>query len=173
MSSILKNCVITHQNSKILKEYDVAAGTKVYHTGIDIEASDIYSPCYGVCIYNGLVDGQPSCTIQYSQNICLRYTHLKEVFVSAGSLVEYNQKIGLADKYVHFENLTSERAYPYFRVFFNSDKSYFMYKHDPMLILSGNTVFDNTPKDQEAVGLCLSLYEDGLGPDENIGWAES
>jgi len=144
MGRIITNCVITHEDSEILKEYDVKTGSKVYHTGVDIKATTLYTPCQGVCIFTGLVSNKPSCTIQYSQNICIRYTHLKEVSIEAGQLVEYNQNIGIADKYVHFEYLTSEPIYPSFRVFFCATVSYYMYKHDPMLILEGNVVFDNS-----------------------------
>lgn len=145
MPDILNNCIITHENSEILKYYGVTSSGTSYHTGVDIEGTNIYCPCKGVCIFNGLIENKPSCTVQYSNNICLRFTHLKEVNVNEGQLVEYDSIIGIADKYVHFEYLTSENTYPHFRVFFNAQNSYFMYKHDPMLVLSGNTGFDNHP----------------------------
>ena len=169
---ILKNCIITHTDALVTKTYDVRAGSNEYHVGVDVEAETIYCPCYGVCIYNGLIDNKPSCTIQYSENICLRFTHLEEVLVEQGALVAYDVPIGIADEYVHFEYLTSEQTYPYFRVFFNCNQSYYMYKHDPMLVLTGNTVFDNSPRLEEPDGLFTALYEDGLGADETIGWAE-
>lgn len=169
---IIKNCVITHTDAVITKTYNVRSGLEEYHLGVDVEAENVYCPCYGVCIYNGLLDNKPSCTVQYSENICLRFTHLREVLVEPGDLVTYDQQIALADEYVHFEYLTSEQSYPYFRVFFCCEQSYYLYKHDPMLILSGNTVFDNTPRLEEPAGLFTSLYEDGLGPGETIGWAE-
>ena len=163
---ILNNCILTHTDSEILKFYDVSTSSQIFHTGVDILADEIYTTCKGVCIYNGLIDEQPSCTIQYSQNICLRFSHLKEVSVEQGQLVSYNQQIGLADKYVHFEYLTSERSYPYFRVFFNANQSYFMYKHDPMLVLSGNTVFDNTDIAPKPLRYYPALLEDGRSPEE-------
>ena len=163
---ILKDCIITHKDSELIKTYDVKAGLDVFHTGIDIKCSELYSPCYGVCIYNGLIDGRPSCTIQYSHNISLRYMHLYEVLVEAGQLIPENTLIGKADGYVHFEYLTSERSYPYFRVFFNAQNSYSLYKHDPMLVITGNVQFDHTPMAGEQVGQYQALEEDGKGSDE-------
>lgn len=159
--------MITHQNSEVLKTYGIVQNSKEYHTGIDILGKDIFCPCNGVCIYVGLVDSQLSCTIQYSQNICLRFSNMAYLDINQGDVVSYDQKIGQADKYIHFEYLTSERTYPYFRVFFNSTQSYYMYKHDPMLVLSGNVVFDNTTKLQSPVTPLIALYEDGLDPHEN------
>lgn len=166
MADIIKNCVITHKDSEIIKSYDAMQGSNCFHTGVDIKASELYTPCCGVCIYTGLIDNRPSCTIQYSPNICIRYTHLKEVHVSQGQLIQYDQKIGIADEYVHFEYLTSERSYPYFRVFFQSEVSYYMYKHDPMLVLSGNAVFDNTQRPLEPISNFFALMEDGREPGE-------
>lgn len=167
-STILENCIITHKDSEILRFYDFSNSGEEYHTGVDVKAEEIYCPCYGVCIYSGLIDAKPSCTIQYSPNICLRFMNLKEVIVKAGQLIKYDQQIGVADRYVHFEYLTSERTYPYFRVFFNAQVSYYMYKHDPMLVLSGNTVFDNTIRPYTSYGPNTALLEDGLEPGERV-----
>lgn len=165
-STILKDCIITHEDSEILRFYDFSNSKEEYHTGVDVKASKVYSPCCGVCIYNGLIDAKPSCTVQYSPNICLRFMNLKEVTVNAGQLIEYDQQIGVADGYVHFEYLTSEKTYPYFRVFFNAQTSYYMYKHDPMLVLSGNTVFDNRKRPLRPLSDYPALMEDGLEPGE-------
>ena len=166
MKTILQNCIITHEDSEVIKVYDVMMGSNAYHTGIDIKAENVYCPCKGVVIYSGLVENKPSVTIQYSPNICLRYTNLKQTNVVAGQLIYDNQNIGIADGHVHFEYLTSEKNEPNFRVFFNSKVSYFMYKHDPMLVLEGNIQFDHTPMAQQNVPQMQALYEDGMGPDE-------
>lgn len=166
MNTILKDCIITHKDSYLLKSYDVMMGSSSYHVGVDIEASEVYSPCRGVCIYSGLVDNKLSCTVQYSSNICLRFTNLSEVSVEAGQIIYYDQLIGIADKYVHFEYLTSEKNEPNFRVFFNSNISYYMYKHDPMLVLTGNIQFDNTSASQTYISNMQALYEDGKEPGE-------
>lgn len=143
MSQILKNCIITHKDSEVVRSYDVYAGSGTYHVGIDIKASDVYTPCQSVVIYDGLVENKPSITIQYSPNICLRFTHLKKNTVISGEVLEKDDKIGEADEFVHFEYLTSEQTYPNFRVFFNAqEESYFMYKHDPYLVLEQNIRFE-------------------------------
>lgn len=145
MSQILTNCLITHKDSEIVKSYDIYAGSGIYHTGIDIRTDSVYCPCQGVVIYDGLVEKQPSCTVQYSQNICLRFTHLKSLYVTSGQIIEAGQEIGIADSFVHFEYLTSEQWYPNFRIFFNAyENSYYMYKHDPYLVLNGNIQFEET-----------------------------
>ena len=160
MKTLLKDCILTHQDSEVLRTYDISMGSETYHLGIDIKASDIYCPCSGVVIYDGLVEYKPSCTIQYSANICLRFTNMLELNVVAGQLVSYDTCIGKADEYVHFEYLTSEPNDPNFRVFFNSTISYYMYKHDPMLVLTGNIQFDNTPVVDRYIPEMESLYED-------------
>lgn len=161
MAQIIENCIITHKNSEVAKSYDVKAGSEIYHTGIDIKAKDVFCPCNGVCIFTGLIEEKPSCTVQYSPNICLRFTNLKEVCVAQGQVIEPDTKVGVADKFVHFEYLTSEQNFPNFRVFFNATVSYYMYKHDPMLVLSGNTVFQNRhiAKDYSYTEL-KSMYDD-------------
>lgn len=144
MPQILKHCIITHQDSEVIRDYALALGSDTYHTGIDIKADTIYCPCQGVVIYSGLVDSKPSCTVQYSNNICLRFTHLQSLNVSAGNIIEADCAIGRADEFVHFEYLTSEQTYPNFRVFFNAQAySYYMYKHDPYLVLLGNVHFEH------------------------------
>ena len=169
MTTVLKDCIITNSDAEVVRSYTVALGEDAYHLGIDLIADQVYCPCYGVAIYTGLIDGLPSCTVQYSNNICLRFTHLSEVQVNAGDLIVASQVIGLADEYVHFEYLTSEATTPAFRVFFNaSQTSYYLYKHDPMLVLLGNVQFDNTPKETEYVSEMQALYEDGPDPNELI-----
>lgn len=142
-SQILRNCIITHKDSEIVRSYDVYAGSGVYHVGVDIKADDVFTPCQCVVIYDGLVEKRPSITIQYSTNICLRFTHLKKSSVISGEVLEKDAKIGEADEFVHFEYLTSEQTYPNFRVFFNAQHdSYFMYKHNPYLVLEQNIRFE-------------------------------
>ena len=41
-----------------------------------------------------------------------------------------------------------------------------MYKHDPMLVLSGNTVFDNRKRPLRPLSDYPALMEDGLEPGE-------
>lgn len=146
---ILKNCIVTHKDSKVTRWYTFDTNANSYHLGVDIEASEVYCPCPGSVIYVGSIEGYQSCTVQYSANICLRFMHLKEVAVGMGDIVEVNSLVGKADKYVHFEYLTSEQTYPNFRVLFNGETSYYMYKHDPNLVLSGNVQFQRIDNSNE------------------------
>lgn len=137
---VYKDCIITHRDSKVLKSY-IIDDKKEYHTGIDLEASEVYCPCCGVVIQACQVDDHQSVVVQYSGNISLRFTHLREVCVKPGELVDFNQVIGTADKYVHFEYLTSEQNTPSFRVYVAQGLA--LYKHDPRLVLDKNIIFDN------------------------------
>ena len=138
---IIKDCIITLKDSEVLKEYGEDRYYN-YHTGIDLKAKEIYSPFRGVVVQKCFVDDieHYGIVLQYSENICLRFTNLKECYVVSGSTVETNQKVGLADGFVHFEYLTSEENYPSFKVFLTNEVAFF--KHDPWLILSGNILFD-------------------------------
>ena len=135
-----KNCVITLENSNVWKDYVVYIKQE-YHTGIDLFADNIYSPCKGVVIQVCNVDKYLGVVIQYSEHVGLRFTHLESVFVNPGDIVENKQKIGLAKNFVHFEYLTTEANNPAFKVRIGELE---FYKHDPRLVLNGNVKFDQT-----------------------------
>lgn len=107
MGYVIQNCCITQTDSEIKKLYNVWDKEDV-HTGIDIYAENVYSPCYGVVIQQCLVDHQPSVVIQYSEFKVIRFCHLNECYVNLNQLVNPNQLIGKADQFVHFEYLTPE-----------------------------------------------------------------
>ena len=137
---VYTDCLITHQDSKVLKNY-ILDESQEFHTGIDLEADMVYTPCFGVVIQSCLVDDHQSVIVQYSGNISVRFTHLQDSYVRVGELVEFDQLIGKADKYVHFEYLTSEETEPGFRVYVAQGLA--LFKHDPRLILDKNIIFDH------------------------------
>jgi hypothetical protein len=167
MGDIIKSCIITHTDAKVVKTYDISGYGESYHTSIDLAAHEVYSPCRGVAIYVGLVDKMPSVTVQYSNNISLRFMHLKSTDIVAGQIVPYDAVVGIADEYVSFEYLTTEERHPGIRVFFYTTLgSYTLYKQDPMLVLSQNVKFDNMTPIILTEGITDALAEDGKGGDE-------
>ena len=148
---IIENCSITHSDTEVVKNYDVAVGSEIYHTGIDLKCSEIYSICPGVVIQECLFESKPSVVIQYSGNISLRFSHLKEAYVHEGQLVNFNTPIGEADSYVHFEYLTSQEL--------NSNFSYkippniTLWKHDPNIVLDKLITFNQSVSDSSNIEL--------------------
>lgn len=142
MGDILTNCIITKKDSEVLREYALTANGKEYHTGIDIKAEEVYCPCKGVVVQRCLVDGYQSVIVQYSEHIALRFSHLKESYVQDGQIILDDEKIGLADKFVHFEYLTNADNDPTIRIYIMPGVE--LYMHDPRLVLSGNIQFDHS-----------------------------
>ena len=159
MSGILENCIITLDDSEVVKEYYFSADGKEYHTGIDIKAKEVYCPCKGVVIQKCLVDGHPSIIIQYSEHIALKFSHLKTCDLEDGQVVSDNECIGTADKYVHFEYLTNADNDPLIRVYIMPGVA--LYMHDPKLVLYGNIQFDHSsvPQGYDRDEI-LEAYED-------------
>lgn len=118
MATISK-CPITKSNAKIVRSWIVDKNSTAfknhggYHTGIDLQCTTVYSVCYGVVIELGMHDeGYYFVTVQYDKDNCVRYMHLKSESVTLGSLVAKDDEIGEANKYVHFEYLTSKEGQP-------------------------------------------------------------
>ena len=141
MATII-DCAITHTNAEVLKEYGLVSDITVYHTGIDIKASEIYAPCRGVIIQACKFEGKWSAVLQYSQHISLRFTNFKELNVHAGEIISTNQILGIADEYIHFEYLTTEENNPSYVV--RIPPNCILWKHDPRLVLDKNIIFDES-----------------------------
>ena len=77
----------------------------VYHTlcsGCQIFCRDVYSVCAGVVVFLDVWTNQ-SVVVQYDNNTCMVYGHLKEMSVTLGSTVAKGDRIGTADTFVQFE----------------------------------------------------------------------
>lgn len=106
-----------------------------YHTGMDIKSSDVFSFASGVVIAIGKDNGSYAVTVQYDCKISLRYMHLKAICISLGAVLYRGDKIGTADKHVHFEYITTDKEESIWPVRIGT-MTY--YKHNPELILSGS-----------------------------------
>ena len=98
---------ITYSNAPILKAW--STDMKDVHTGVDLQASDVYSYASGVVLAVGNTDNHYCVTVQYDVFNLLRYDNLKSVSVGAGDVVQSGTLIGIADRFVHFEWATKNK----------------------------------------------------------------
>lgn len=103
-----------------------------YHTGIDVYGKSVYTYAPGVVLAAGSEDGLYTVTVQYDAFSCLRYGHLSSVEVGAGDIIQAGSKIGIADKYLHFEYATKEKRNSVWPVRVGSQ---IYYKQDPALMI--------------------------------------
>ena len=145
---VIQNCSITHQDSDILLPFIDDIGSPEYrlnnknlHDGINIQCTRVYTPCNAVVLQScKLLDG--FCIIlQYSNEICLRFTHLVESYVVAGQLIEVDTEIGRCDDFVHFEYLRVDDYEPRWLVRIGPIQ---LYKHNPNDVFNGEISFDNS-----------------------------
>lgn len=116
---------IGSDKNSLYKEYK-------YHTGIDVYGKSVYTYAPGVVLAAGSEDGLYTVTVQYDAFSCLRYGHLNFVEVGAGDIVQAGSKIGIADKYLHFEYATKEKRNSVWPVRVGSQV---YYKQDPALMI--------------------------------------
>lgn len=103
-----------------------------YHTGVDVEGSEIYAYQSGVVIQIGdLDDGLKAVVIQYTANISLRYANMSSLLIKMGDVIKPGELIGIAKKFVHFEYLSKTKENSMWPVRVGT-MTYF--KHDPELI---------------------------------------
>ena len=130
--------IVTHGDVKILKYFDISNkapyhyNTTGYHTGVDIECSEVYSGFPGTVI---LVN-KPDCKtytaiVQYNAENAFAYCNLQSVNVEEGQQVDTDDLIGTCSKFAHVEYLTKSNPNK-FRVLLTKQV---FYKHDPINIL--------------------------------------
>ena len=130
---VIKNCKLTHTNAEILQQWDVSDPNS-YHTGIDIDAIQVYSISSGVVIESDIdIDNRYVVTVQYNKDTILRYMHLQSMHVVLGQVITVNTSIGIADKFLHFEYATTTYSNWPVRI---GDLNY--YKHDPYFVAIGD-----------------------------------
>lgn len=101
----IKNCIITKSDTEIVKNWKVTVND--IHSGIDLSATDVYSPFYGVvidCVYSP--QDKYSVIIQYNAYTCVRLCNITSLAVKRGSLVTEGQLVGKCNKFVHVEFLS-------------------------------------------------------------------
>ena len=132
MSSIIFNCRITKQSSKVLREFvdDVKnplySEYKGFHTGVDLSGGSVFSTCPGVvALVGNNLKGRKVVIIAYDDRFMISYGNLTDVAVALGQSVDSDTFLGHCDKYVHVELLSSEKSrWPvrvYNSTFFKSD----------------------------------------------------
>lgn len=137
---VIKNCLITQQDSKVLRSWLDDLGTQTYnsseryHTGVDLSATSVYAFCSCVCVYVGNDEKDKIAVIvQYDRNRAFRFSNLKSSDVTGGQPLPKGTKIGEADNFVHFELLTREESKWGVRA---GKEDY--WKHDPIEYARGN-----------------------------------
>ena len=106
----ITDCELTHETSYILKYWSRKSLESQSHTGIDVSGTNVYSLCYGVVIAVEHDNDGQSVTVQYNDDICVRYCHLSYVKVNVGEAIQYEDEIGTCNRYVHFEYCTSSMS---------------------------------------------------------------
>ena len=136
-----KDCMITKGDARVLLPYisdnrsDMYKLNKGYHTGIDIEASEVYNMYTGTVIQVGIEeDNSYAVTVEYNGDIALRYMNLLKAYVTPGDYIYLGAFIGSANKFVHFEYVNTRKDDSIWPVRVG-EKTY--YKHDPEVIFDG------------------------------------
>lgn len=112
-----------------------------YHTGVDLKCTNVYSGVSGVVIQTGIdSSGMYELTIQYDAITSLRYMHLKHVSTHTGAILQAGDHIGVADKYVHFEYISTQQETSKWPVRVGA-VTYF--KHNPELLLTQNSILNS------------------------------
>lgn len=141
----IKNCPITHTDAMIIRPWEYS--TDDFHTGIDLFCDRVYSICSGVVIeLDKSIDNTYVVTVQYTDDIIVRYLHLAATAVAFGQIVKIDDIIGTAEEYVHFEYATKQNSM--FSVRLSNALGFF--KHDPYEVAAGIiTLLDSGMTDYE------------------------
>lgn len=105
MEKIFKNCILTHEDSKILRKFKIS--DKIYeisHDGLDISGNCCYSICFGTVIQ--IVTNyyeKYTVSVQYDDTTIIRYGNLTECSLSVGSIISLGFVIGRCDNHIHLE----------------------------------------------------------------------
>ena len=141
---VIKNCLITQQDSRVLRSWLDDLGVQnynskeCYHTGVDLSATSVYAFCNCVCVYVGQDETDKIAVIvQYDRNRAFRFSNLKFSDVTGGQALPKGTKIGIADNFVHFELLTRQESEWGVRA---GKEDY--WKHDPIEYARGEIDLD-------------------------------
>lgn len=137
---------ITKSETAILKPWIDSKKSNLYnsyktlHSGLDIQAHDVYGFQSGVVTHIGKdEDNYYTVTVQYSSNVSLRYGHMLNVYVKSGEILFVGSYIGISYKYVHFEYVTISKGNSQWPVRIGSIT---YYKQNPEPLISGDTVLN-------------------------------
>lgn len=154
-------------NSKIKSKWSLS---QPYVSGYDIYCTDVYNVAYGKVVFVGHTqDNGYNVTVKCSNNEVVRYSHLDSVDVIPTQELK-NDKIGTANKYVHFEYATSWRGNSVFPIRVGELR---YYKQDPSDLLNGKYAITPTVEltQQEGPPISTVTYsEDQKSEFEGNGW---
>lgn len=160
---IIKNCVVTNSDTKVLKEYVVDKKSnlyreyKGYHSGVTLEAKDVYNAFGGKVMNVNKDNNKYSIIVQLDSDNCIKYSNLSNLNVKLGDVLNSGDLIGNCKKSVVVEYANrSESKFPV-RIMKTT-----LYKQDPTDILSsGVSPVKRNPYDDIQLGTSyLDLYVD-------------
>lgn len=100
-AELLKPCVMSKDDPEFKK-------TGKFHTGVDIEAENVFTVYRGRVVYIGNEDSGRTVVVQTGSSFCVCYKRMKYVTLNLNDLVEKWALVGVADKYVHVEVYTKD-----------------------------------------------------------------
>lgn len=138
--------IVSNINNRLVKDYSFA---KVY-------GEKIYSPFYGVCIDITRYENDYSVVIQYDVDTSIRFTHIGNIQLRRGQLVNKDDYVGDCLK-----GLDSNQVKSFVKVYKlcsygaeNSTSMYInlalMYTHDPRELINGIELFKEPLTIQES-----------------------
>lgn len=168
---VIKNCLITNSDAKILRQYCIDRNSPLYaeyrgfNTSVNLEATDVYNMYSGyVAIISGNTRFRYDVVVVLNTTQAIKYGNLKSIDVKLKQNVDTFQRIGYADKYVSVEYLST---YTYNQYSFRVEHIQ-MYKDDPMKILDvDSAVIQATSPLYADSGLIdvVDAYNGGIGPN--------
>ena len=135
---VITNCVVTQIDSEVLKDYNVYAEDPAYKRihqycpGVDLSAYAGFTAYPGMVVYKGTDDFGKVVIIQTGTNFCVSYSHLSNILVELGSVLDSVYTVGQCDTYLHLELLTKVESKWPIRI-----GSEVWYKDDPYKLLNG------------------------------------
>ena len=168
--NVIKNCLITNSDAKILRQYCIDRNSPLYaeykgfNTSVNLEATNVYNMYSGyVAMITGDSKSKYDVVICLNSSQAIKYGNLKSISIKIKQNVDITQQIGVADKYVKIEYLST---YTYNQYSFRLNDTQ-MYKDDPMKILDiDSAVIQTTSPQYSESGLIdvVSAYDGGIDP---------
>lgn len=166
---VIKNCLITNSDAKVLKEYCVDKTNPLYqkyrgfNTSLNLSASKVYNLYYGrVVMITGSSRFMYEVVVKLNDHQAIKYGNLKSVSVSQGQDADIGSEIGTANKYVAVEYMSTYVKNQYsFRI-----NSIQMYKDDPAKLFDDSLhIIESQPVSyfsQSGLREVVSEYDGGI-----------
>ena len=137
-----------------------------YHTGVDIDISNVTALASGVVTFIGNDLDGVSVSVEYDSDYTVRYSSLKSSELKINQTVSKGQAIGISNKSLHLEILKPVQpvAGPVWPVRINTLTHY---KHDPTPLADGSFILDNTDVWYNNINFIIDRPDDS--PDLGVG----